>query len=86
MTTTFDAHELAAKVGLDRPGRTWSVEARASGFFVTGFDRSRPIEHRADAILDANRLKDPEAAKGALIEAIQTISYMLDIDLAAEPA
>ncbi|BBZ94306.1 hypothetical protein BRDID11004_47910 [Bradyrhizobium diazoefficiens] len=82
MTATFDAQALAGKYGLDRPGRSFAVEARASGFFVTGTDSG----HRADAILHANQLTDPEAAKLALVGAIQTLDYMLDIDLAAEPA
>jgi hypothetical protein len=79
--TTFDAHAIAVQYGLDRPGRSFAVEARASGFFVTGTENG----HRADAILQANQLADPEAGKLALVGAIQTLAYMLDIDLAAEP-
>jgi hypothetical protein len=80
--TTFDAEAIAGAFGFARRGRTFAVEASASGFFVTGTDSG----HRADAILHANQLTDPEAARIAIVGAIGTVGWMLDIDLAAEPA
>jgi hypothetical protein len=85
--STIDAAEIAAEAGLSLPNRSWSIEARPTGMFITGMDmagegRARAPYRRADAIL-RHEVADSAHAKAAITDAMRTIGDMLD---AQEPA